>query len=99
MTKNTGKFYKSIEDYVNFTVAAYLVPIGNIESIKCKRVGSLDKMYIELVHEDSDVRYFDATGMSMGSIGIMVGHIIANRPIRYEITDREAKREVRKAFR
>lgn len=95
---NRGQFYGYIEDYVNATIGAFIVPIGNIESIKCKHRGSTGNCFIELIHEDGSARYFDATGMSMGSIGIMIGHIIANRPIRYELRDREAIREVRKLF-
>lgn len=95
---NRGQFYGFVEDYVNATVGAYVVPIGGIESIKCKHRGSTGDCFIEIIHEDGKARYFDATSMSMGSIGIMVGHIIANQPIRYELRDREAIREVRKLF-
>lgn len=95
---NRGQFYGTVEDYVNATIGAFVVPIGNIESIKCRHKGSTGDCFIELIHEDGDARYFDATGMSLGSIGILVGHIIANRPIRCELRDREAIREVRRLF-
>lgn len=91
------KFYKEIEDYVNEAVASYAVEINNIESIKCARLA--DKVYIELVHEDSKIRYFDITGLDISSVGIMIGCIIANAPINLEITDRETKKKIRKLFK
>lgn len=94
---NTGKFYREVEDYVNNTVAAYACPISNIESVRCKR--NNERVYMELVHEDSAVRYFDLTSLDVSNIGIMVGCIMANIPIRREIQDREAKKEVRRLFR
>lgn len=99
MANTIGRSYRAIEDYVNFSVAAYVMPISNIESVKCKRVALTDKTYLELIYEDGVIRYFDASGMSMSAIGIMIGHIIANQPIRYEITDKPTKREVRKLFK
>lgn len=82
MANNTGRFYKEIEDYVNKNVASYLTPIRNIESIKCKHVVTTNRTYIELVYEDSNIRYFDASEMGISAIGIMIGHIVANNPIR-----------------
>lgn len=87
---------KEIEDYVNVTIAEYVKPINNIESIRCAR--QVDHIYIELVHEDSYTRYFDISSMDLSSVGIIIGHIIANEKISFEIRDRAIKREVRKIF-
>lgn len=91
-----NKFFKEIEDYVNDDVAAYACKIDNIENIRCAR--KADNIYMELVHEDSTVRYFDISTLDISSIGIMVGCIISNSSINLEINDREAKKEVRKLF-
>ena len=88
-----NKFFKEIEDYVNDDVAAYACKIDNIENIRCAR--KADNIYMELVHEDSTVRYFDISTLDISSIGIMVGCIISNSSINLEINDREAKKEVR----
>lgn len=92
-----NKYFKEIEDYVNNDVAAYACKIENIESIRCAR--KTNAIYMELVHEDSTVRYFDITNLDISSIGILVGAIIANVHPTLEITDREKKKEVRKLFR
>ena len=97
MADNTNKFYREIETYVNEKVAEYAIPISNIENVRCARKG--DHIYMELIHEDSVVRYFDLTSLDVSNIGILVGYIIANIPIRREIRDREAKKEVRKLFK
>ena len=97
MYSGIGKFYKEKEDYVNKTVAAYACPISNIESVRCAR--RVDNLYMEIVHEDSAVRYFDITDLDVSSIGIMVGCIMANLPINREIKDRKVKREIRKIFK
>lgn len=93
MTKFT---YEDIGVYVNQSVAAYAEQIANIESVRCNRRN--DEVYIELIHEDGTTRYFDVSDMSVSQIGIMFGHIIANRPIRCEIRDRTARKEIRKLF-
>lgn len=97
MTTNTGKFYREVEDYINNDVAKYACAISNIESVRSARKG--DHVYMELVHEDSAVRYFDCTSLDRSNIGIMVGCIMANIPIRREIRDREAKKNIRRIFR
>lgn len=97
VTTNTGKFYREVEDYINNDVAKYACEISNIESVSSARQG--DHIFMELVHEDSAVRYFDCTSLDKSNIGIMVGYIMANIPIRREIQDREAKKAVRKIFR
>lgn len=97
MPTNTGKFYREIEDYINEDIAAYATQISNIESIKCARQN--DHIYMELVHEDSAVRYFDVTSLDKSGVGILVGYIVANIPIRREIRDREVKKTVRKIFK
>ena len=97
MATNTGKFYKEIEDYVNNTVAAYALPISNIESIKCVRKN--DEIFMELVHEDSCARYFRLTGLDISGIGILVGRIIANRSVDREFRNREEKKQVRRLFK
>lgn len=89
--------FKDIEDYVNESVAAYALPIANIESIKCRRMN--DKVYIELVHESGTARYFDASGLDTSGIGIMVGHIIANKRVYNEISGKEARKAIRRIFR
>ena len=96
-TNTTGKFYRDVENYVNDIVAAYATRINNIESVRCARKNN--NVYMELVHEDSCVRYFDLTSLDESNIGIMVGCIMANIPIKREITDRLDKKEVRKIFR
>ena len=92
-----NKYFKEIEDYVNNDVAAYACKIDNIESIRCAR--KTNNIYMELVHEDSTVRYFDITKLDISSIGILVGAIIANIHPTLEITDREQKKAVRKLFK
>jgi hypothetical protein len=96
-TMVNNKAFKEIEDYVNDIVAAYACEIDNIESIRCAR--KTNDIYMELIHEDSTVRYFDITELDISSIGIMVGCIIANVPIKLEVTDRESKKEIRKIFK
>ena len=91
-----NKFLKEIEDYVNNDVAAYACKIDNIESIRCTR--KTNNVYMELIHEDSTVRYFDISSLDVSSIGIMIGCIIANAPINLEIKDREQKKNIRKLF-
>ena len=97
MTTNMGRYYKEIEDYINEDVAKYAAKINNIESVRCARRG--DHIFMELVHEDSDVRYFDCTSLDQSSIGIMVGCIMANAPINREVKDRKAKKEIRNIFK
>lgn len=92
-----NKYFKEIEDYVNNDVAAYACKIENIESVRCAR--KTNTIYMELVHEDSTVRYFDITELDISSIGMLVGAIVANVPIKLEITDREQKKAVRKLFK
>lgn len=96
MTNNL-KTYKEIEKYINETASNFVAPIGNIESIRCAR--RADAIFIELVHEDSTVRYFDITGMDISQIGITLCHILANDPTRTEIQNRLVKKEVRRLFR
>ena len=97
LTTNTGKFYREVEDYINNDVAKYACKISNIESVRSARKG--DHIFMELVHEDSDVRYFDCTSLDRSNIGIMVGCVMANLPISREIQDREVKKEVRRIFK
>ena len=97
MITNTGKFYRDVEDYINNKIAAYACDINNIESVRCARRG--DHIFMELVHEDSDVRYFDCTSFDKSMVGIMFSHIIANDPVSREIRDRKVKKEVRRLFR
>lgn len=92
-----NNFYKEIERYINEVAAMYLAPIDNIESIKCAR--RADNVYVELVHEDSCVRYFDISGMDMSSVGITICNIISNKAVKREIQDRVVKKEIRKLFR
>lgn len=94
---SANRFYREVEDYINDTVTAFALPINNIESIKCARRG--DRFYLELVHEDSMVRYFDISAMDISDIGIMMGYILANRQIPNEIHDRVAKKEIRQLFK
>lgn len=89
--------YREIEKYINETVAAYMTSIDNIESVQCVR--RADKVYMELVHEDSCVRYFDISGMDKSKVGIMIGKIVANTQIDREIRDRLVKKEIRKLFK
>lgn len=91
-----NKYFKEIEDYINRDVAAYACKIENIESIRYAR--RTNAIYMELVHEDSTVRYFNITELDVSSIGMLVGAIVANVPIKLEITDREQKKAVRKLF-
>ncbi len=93
----SNKYFKEIEDYVNKDVAAYACKIENIESIRCAR--KTNSIYMELIHEDGVVRYFDISSLDISSIGIMIGCIIANSTINLEITDREKKKDIRKLFR
>ena len=90
-------FYKDIETYINDVVSNFVEPINNIESVRCARMA--DHIYMELVHEDSCVRYFDISYMDVSNIGIMIGHILSNDPIKREIQDRVVKKDVRKLFR
>lgn len=92
-----NKYFKEIEDYVNNDVAAYACKIENIESIRCAR--RTNDIFMELIHEDSTVRYFNITELDISSIGMLVGAIVANVPIKLEITDREQKKAVRKLFK
>lgn len=92
-----NKFFKEIEDYVNNDVAAYACKIDNIENIRCAR--KTNDIYMELVHEDSTIRYFDISSLDVSSIGIMIGCIIANAPVNLEVNDREKKKDIRKLFR
>ena len=92
-----NKFYSEIENYVNKTVAAYATKINNIESIRCARRS--DRLYMELVHEDGYIRYFDISAMEISAIGIMIGYIIANKPIPNEIHDRVEKKQIRLLFK
>ena len=89
--------YKEIEKYVNEIAAPFVEPINNIESIRCAR--RADHMYMELIHEDSYVRYFDISSMDISGIGMMIGHILANDSIKREIHDRVVKKEIRKLFK
>lgn len=97
MEANTNKFNREVENYVDNEVAAFATKINNVESIKCVR--KVNDIYMELIHEDSAVRYFDITGLDTSGIGIMIGHIIANQPVQREIKDREAKKEIRRMFK
>ena len=97
MAENTGKFYREIEDYVNKDVAVYATKIRNIESVRCARLN--DHVYMEVIHEDSNIRYFNLTSFDVSNIGILVGYIVANIPIRREIHDREVKKTVRRLFK
>ena len=97
MMTNTGKFYRDVEDYINNKIAAYAYEISNIESVRCTRRS--DRIFMELVHEDGDVRYFDCSSLDKSTVGIMFSHIIANDPISREIRDRKVKKEVRRLFR
>lgn len=92
-----NKYFKEIEDYVNNDVAAYACKIENIESIKCAR--KTNSIYMELIHEDGVVRYFNISPLDISSIGIMIGCIIANTPVNLEVNDREKKKNIRKLFR
>lgn len=92
-----NKYFKEIEDYVNNDVAAYACKIENIESVRCAR--RTNDIFMELIHEDSTVRYFNITELDISSIGMLVGAIVANVPIKLEITDREQKKAVRKLFK
>lgn len=87
----------NIEYYVNEIASAFVNPINNIESLRCIR--RADRMYMELVHEDSYVRYFDISGMDISKIGMTIGNILANNEIQCEIHDRVVKKEVRKLFK
>lgn len=97
MMTNTGKFCRDVEDYINNKIAAYAYEISNIESVRCTRRS--DRIFMELVHEDGDVRYFDCSALDKSTIGIMFSHIIANDPVSREIRDRKVKKEVRRLFR
>ena len=92
-----NKFYSEIENYVNKTVAAYATKINNIESVRCARRS--DRLYMELVHEDGYIRYFDISAMDTSAIGIMIGYIVANRKIPNEIYDRVEKKQIRLLFK
>ena len=88
---------KNIEFYVNEIASTFVNPISNIESLRFTR--RADRMYIELVHEDSCVRYFDVSGMEMSEIGILICNIVANKSTKREIQDRLMKKEIRKLFK
>lgn len=92
-----NKYFKEVEDYVNDDVASYACKIDNIESVRCAR--KTNNIYMELIHEDGAVRYFDISSLDISSIGIMIGCVITNAPINLEIKDREAKKEIRKIFK
>lgn len=92
----SNTFYKDVEKYLD-SVAEFAEPIDNIESIRCAR--RADRLYIELVHEDSCVRYFDISGMDVSSVGILLCNIISNKPSDREIQDRLMKKEIRKLFK
>ena len=87
----------NIEYYVNEIASAFVNPINNIESLRCVR--RADRMYMELVHEDSCIRYFDISGMDMSGVGILICNIVSNKPTKREIQDRLVKKEVRKLFK
>ncbi len=87
----------NVEYYINEIASAFVNPINNIESLKCVR--RADRMYMELVHEDSYVRYFDISGMDISKVGMVIGNILANKAIEFEIQDRLVKKEVRKLFK
>ena len=87
----------NVEYYINEIASAFVNPINNIESLRCVR--RADRMYMELVHEDSYVRYFDISGMDISKVGMMIGSILANKGIKCEIQDREVKKEVRRLFK
>ena len=87
----------NVEYYINEIAAAFVNPINNIESLRCVR--RADHMYMELVHEDSYVRYFDISGMDISKVGMTIGSILANNGIKCEIQDRVVKKEVRKLFK
>ena len=93
----TNNMYKEIETYICEIAAEFVLPIKNVESIRCARFGN--NIYMELIHEDGCARYFDISGVSMSDIGLMITHILANDPIKREINDRLAKKEVRKLFK
>ena len=93
----TNLVSRKIEHYINDVVPFFLTPIDNIESVKCAR--RADRIYMEIVHEDSCVRYFDISSMDVSSIGIMICHIISNDPVKREIKDRMVKKEIRKLFK
>lgn len=97
MAANTGKFYREIEDYINNTIASFAREINNVESVRSARKG--DHIFMELTHEDSTVRYFDCTAFNKSNVGLMFSHIMANDRVAQEITDREAKKSVRRIFR
>lgn len=92
-----NKFYSEIENYVNKTVAAYATKINNIESVRCARRS--DRLYMELVHEDGCIRYFDISAMDASAIGIMIGYIVANKQIPNEVHDRVEKKQIRLLFK
>ena len=87
----------NVEYYINEIASAFVNPINNIESLRCVR--RTDRMYMELVHEDSYVRYFDISGMDISKVGMTIGSILANKAIECEIQDRLVKKEVRKLFK
>lgn len=89
--------HRDIEQYVNETAAKFLTPINNVESVRCAR--RADNVFMELVHEDSYVRYFDISSMDISSIGMMIGRILSNEPVKREIQDRVVKKEVRRIFK
>lgn len=89
--------YKEIKKYINESASNFMAPIENIESIRCAR--RADAIFIEIVHEDSTVRYFDISSLDLSKIGLLIGHILSNNPIPIEIKDRNRKKEVRRVFK
>lgn len=87
----------NVEYYINEIASAFVNPINNIESLRCVR--RADRIYMELVHEDSYVRYFDISGMDMSEVGILICNIVSNKPTKREIQDRVVKKEVRRLFK
>ena len=93
----TNNMYKEIETYICEIAAEFVLPIKNVESIRCARFGN--NVYMELIHEDGCVRYFDISGRTLSDIGLTISHILSNDPIRLEVQDRLARKEIRKLFK
>ena len=93
----SNRDFKDIEKYINEAVAAYATQIDNVESVKCERL--VDKVYMEIIHEDSTTRYFDISSLDISKIGILVGYIVSNIPVSLEVKDRLVKKEIRKLFK
>lgn len=94
---NRTQVYKEIEDYVNNVVAPYACRVSNVESVRCAR--HADNIFMEFVHEDGDVRYFDITSLGISNIGIMVACIMSNSTVSREVRDRERRKKIRKLFK